>query len=202
MKNPFLKNLRFYLLAWLVIAVSHAVILYEHYHVSLLLAVADSLVYNALYAGVALDFWYAVRYLNIEKQKPAIVILAHIIAATIFIILWLIAGNYFMNLIDGGDLNKGAGAGGRGEGECAQAGDGAGVSGVDGGAALGGEGAAPHKAGAQKCAAIHDGDRACACLTDAAGADLQDAAADGGGASVVVRRIERGGASARLSEAA
>ncbi len=104
MKHPFLKNLRFYLLTWLAIVVVHGGILYKHYNIPVVLALADSLVYNALYAGVAIDFWYAVRFLNIERRRPLVLILAHVIAAAIFVVLWLIAGNYLMNLLDGGNI--------------------------------------------------------------------------------------------------
>ena len=103
MKNPFLKHIRIYLFVWLTIGVMHAAILHEFSHVRWYLAIADSFIYNALYAGVAIDFWYAVRFLNIEKQKPVVLIFAHIIAVKVFLMLWMIAGNYLMNLIDGGD---------------------------------------------------------------------------------------------------
>jgi hypothetical protein len=72
MKNPFLKNirtLRLYLLTWLAISCAHTGVLYIYYQLPFILALADSLVYNVLYAAMALQFWYPVRYLNIEKQK-------------------------------------------------------------------------------------------------------------------------------------
>ncbi|HSZ26181.1 MAG TPA: histidine kinase [Cytophagaceae bacterium] len=106
MKNPFLKNaktLRIYLLVWAIIAAAHTGILYVYEHLSFFLSLADSLTYNILYAGLALNFWYAVRYLNIEKQKPLLVLVAHIIAAKVFLVLWLLTGNYLMYLIDTGD---------------------------------------------------------------------------------------------------
>lgn len=103
MRNPLFKNIYFYCLAWLAIAFAHAGILYKYYHLSLFLSIADSLVYNTLYAGVAFDFWYPVRYLSIEKQKPWMLILVYVIAAKIFVALWIISGNYLMNLIGKGD---------------------------------------------------------------------------------------------------
>jgi two-component system, LytTR family, sensor kinase len=104
MRNPLFKNIHFYFLAWLAISFAHAGILYKYYHLSLFLSIADSLIYNTLYAGVAFDFWYPVRYLNIEKQKSWVLILTHVIAAKIFVALWIIAGNYLMNLIGGADV--------------------------------------------------------------------------------------------------
>ncbi len=107
MKNPFLKNfyhLRLYLLTWLVIGFAHAGILYVYYHLPFSISVTDSLVYNFIYAGMGLNFWYAVRYLNIEKQKPLVVLIAHIISAKIFLLVWLISGNFLMNVIYGENI--------------------------------------------------------------------------------------------------
>jgi two-component system LytT family sensor kinase len=105
MKNPVLKNsktLRLYLLIWLSIACAHTGLLYVYYHLPFILALADGLIYNILYAAMALQFWYPVRYLNIEKQKPLVVVIAHTISAKIFTLLWLITGNFLMTLLDSG----------------------------------------------------------------------------------------------------
>jgi two-component system LytT family sensor kinase len=106
MKNPILKNiktLRIYLLLWLAIAFAHTGLLYVYYHLPFIIALSDSLVYNLLYAAMAIQFWYPVRYLNIEKQKPLIVVIAHTISAKLFTALWLISGNFIMTLLDNGD---------------------------------------------------------------------------------------------------
>ncbi|HVD99884.1 MAG TPA: histidine kinase [Cytophagaceae bacterium] len=99
MRNPFLKNIIFYIAAWSTVAVVDIVILSRYYNLSLSLAIADSLVYNLLYANIAMNFWYPVKYLNLEKQKPFVVLMVHVIAALIVISLWLIAGNFIMNWI-------------------------------------------------------------------------------------------------------
>ena len=102
MKNPVLKNfyyLRLYLLTWFVISIAHASIVYFIFQLPLSIAIADSCVYNFIYAGMALNFWYAVRYLTIENQKPIVILLAHIIAAKLFLFIWLISGNFIMNFM-------------------------------------------------------------------------------------------------------
>jgi len=106
MKNPVLKNiktLRLYLLIWLAIAIAHTGLLHLYYHLPFIIALADSLVYNVFYAAMAIQFWYPVRYLNIEKQKPLVVVITHAISANLFTALWLISGNFIMTLLDNGD---------------------------------------------------------------------------------------------------
>jgi two-component system LytT family sensor kinase len=102
MKNPILKNintLRLYAMIWMGIGISHAGILHVYYQLSLFSSCIDSIVYNFLYAAIALNFWHSVRYLNIEKQKPLTLVLAHTISAKIFLALWLISGNFITNLL-------------------------------------------------------------------------------------------------------
>ena len=88
------------MLTWLVIGLAHSVILYVYYHLPILIAIEDSLVYNLLYAGMALNFWYAVRYLSIEYQRPIFVLIAHIISAKLFLLIWLLSGNFLMHFIN------------------------------------------------------------------------------------------------------
>ena len=107
MKNPFIKNyasLRLYAIVWGGIAITQTGILHFYYQLSFFSAISDGLVYNTIYASMSLNFWYALRYLSIEKQKPLVLAIAHSISALIFLSLWLITGNFILNIINEGDV--------------------------------------------------------------------------------------------------
>jgi two-component system LytT family sensor kinase len=106
MVNPFLANRKstyIYLLVWAVIIGAHAKILYVFYHLDFVLALADGLTFNLLFAGLALGFWYSVRYLNIDKQSTFYLLLNHLGAAVVFLGIWLAAGFFILEIIGGGN---------------------------------------------------------------------------------------------------
>jgi two-component system, LytTR family, sensor kinase len=107
MMNPFLANRKstyIYLLVWALIIGAHAKILFVFYGLDFTLALADGLTFNLLFAGLALGFWYSVRYLNIDKQSTFYLLLNHIGAAVIFLGIWLAAGFFILEIV--GERNQ------------------------------------------------------------------------------------------------
>lgn len=100
MSHPlFLKksNLLFYAAIWLLIAIFHFLILQYQFNLAFAAAFLDSLVSNALYAGMALSFWYPCRYISLEQKSIFHIFFNHAIAAAIAALIWL--GAIYLGLV-------------------------------------------------------------------------------------------------------
>ncbi|MCH7754768.1 histidine kinase [candidate division KSB1 bacterium] len=91
MKHPILgqKNLTFYISAWIVISIIHVLFLRFSQSVDLLWAFIDSLVFNLLYAALALNFWYMCKSISTENLKILKLIENHGAAAAFSSLIWL-----------------------------------------------------------------------------------------------------------------
>ncbi len=90
MKHPILKqkNLTFYISAWIVISIIHVLFLRFSQSVDLLWAFIDSLVFNFLYAALALSFWYMCKSISTENLKILKLIENHGAAAAFSSLIW------------------------------------------------------------------------------------------------------------------
>ena len=106
MKNPVLENLRslnIYLFAWTLVTGVHISIISLYYQIGITAALADGIIFNFLFACMAISFWYFVRYMGIDKIKPVTLFLNHITGVTIFLLLWLASGFYILYMISEGN---------------------------------------------------------------------------------------------------
>ena len=97
MLNPFTKN-RTYLISffgmWLVIFAIHTVIIYYFYELPFLISVADSSIFNFLFAAIGFNLWYVIRFNLRETPNAFDLIINHLIVAVVIIAIWL-ALSYF-----------------------------------------------------------------------------------------------------------
>ena len=71
MQHPFLENrkhLYLYLLAWATLIVVQAAILFIYYDIPYKYAVADGIVFNAIYSVLGFGLWYTISYIASEKH--------------------------------------------------------------------------------------------------------------------------------------
>lgn len=97
MINPILHKTRYlrnYIILWALIIVAHILILHVFYQVSANVAVVDGLIFNTLFGGLGLIYWYPVKYSNIDSQNFITIIINHFAAALIAVGGWLFAGQY------------------------------------------------------------------------------------------------------------
>lgn len=101
-QNPLLnsRNIKFYTLIWTVILLGHATILSSFYDIDLFWAVADSLVFNVLFAGMAISLWYTVRFLSIDNQSITSVVLNHLGIAIVFLSAWFNSGYFLLESLN------------------------------------------------------------------------------------------------------
>lgn len=97
MINPIFKqrnSLYAYLAVWALIGVAHTAILYFFYGLALPLATSDSLVFNLIFCGMGLSFWYIVRFVSVDDQGVLNIMFNHLAAAIFSSAIWIGLGSY------------------------------------------------------------------------------------------------------------
>lgn len=92
MRNPFLINRGYtiaYAAAWILVAGVHAAVLWLVVGLEPFLAVADSLVFNLLFAGIGLSLWYSIRFYNAERDNFLGRFVNHSITAVLVLGAWI-----------------------------------------------------------------------------------------------------------------
>lgn len=100
MRHPlFDKNLKFYILIWVVIFTAH--ILFLHYSAGLNVSQAaiDSFVFNFLIASVGLSYWYMVKYLSPGTTGFINIFFAHIIGIAVLVTFIIYFSFFILNKI-------------------------------------------------------------------------------------------------------
>ncbi len=95
MSNPILERLKhiyIYLLVWGVIAVIQAILILVASDIGPLVAITDSLVFNLLYAFLAITIWYPIRYSNPEGKLSLRIALTYLVVGAVVITGWLSLG--------------------------------------------------------------------------------------------------------------
>ena len=101
MVNPILGKVRYlwnYLIIWALIAVAHILIVHLFYDIEILIASADSLIFNSLFCGLGLAYWYPVKYSNIDSQNFITIFINHFAASVLAIGAWLFFAEYITRL--------------------------------------------------------------------------------------------------------
>ncbi len=91
MKHPLFTNLKmlaFYGAFWMVLASANALIQWNFYSMDIYLAFSNTFVQYGLFAVLGLSIWFVVKYNMPENYRWWGFLLFHLVAATIFIIVW------------------------------------------------------------------------------------------------------------------
>jgi len=105
MAHPVLSSLKtrfFYITIWVLIAVAHIVLLNFYNTSGILISIADSLVFNLIFALIALSVWYIISN---KPDKPGIInmLINQITSAIVALMIWLGASILLLHLIFPGD---------------------------------------------------------------------------------------------------
>lgn len=95
MLNPVLKNRKYaigYIVGWLILASVQLFISMSFYNREFFPALAEGLVFNALYAVIGIGIWYPVYYTDIEKNNILNFIINHLASGALAVGLWLWIG--------------------------------------------------------------------------------------------------------------
>ncbi len=101
-RHPFLTTPRLFLsyaVGWLVAAMAVVIIAVFVNGISFGLAMMEFFTFMVLFAVIGASVWYVIKYSTIEDNSVFRVILAHIIAATIIVFIWLYTGVVVIKLV-------------------------------------------------------------------------------------------------------
>jgi len=98
MKHPILehKGYKLYMILWAAVTVAHFLLLYLYYEITLPAAIADSLVFNLVFSGLGLAFWYVVRYTHLDKKNFAGILINHLMTAALAVSFWVFTSRFIL----------------------------------------------------------------------------------------------------------
>ncbi len=99
MDNIFISNKYYifiYVSCWILISGLYFLFFYSTYDISINYLVIESLIFNLIYAALALNLWYVVRFNTFETKSGVRIILNHIAAAITVSVGWIIASYMFI----------------------------------------------------------------------------------------------------------
>jgi sensor histidine kinase YesM len=102
MSNPLierLKHIYIYLIVWVIIAVIQAVLIIFATDLKYHIAILDSLVFNLLFALLAITIWYPIRYSNPDGRLSVRIAITYLIVGVVIITGWLYLGYMILKLI-------------------------------------------------------------------------------------------------------
>jgi len=102
MSNPILeriKHIYIYFIVWIIIAVVQALLIIFATDLHYYIAIVDSLVFNVLFALLAVTIWYPVRYSNPDGKLSIRIIFTYLIVGLLIITGWLYLGYMILKVI-------------------------------------------------------------------------------------------------------
>jgi len=102
MSNPLIeriKHIYIYAIVWAVISILQTILIIFATDLKLSVAIVDSLVFNILFAFLAVTIWYPIRYSNPEGKLSVGIVITYLIVGVIIITGWLYLGYLILKLI-------------------------------------------------------------------------------------------------------
>ena len=101
-RHPFISNPRlaiFYALFWLVAAFANVLVLVFGNGVDLGIALIEVFTFLVLFAIVGTAIWYVIKFSTLENNSAYRILLAHFIAASIIVFIWIYFGVVIIKLL-------------------------------------------------------------------------------------------------------
>ncbi len=102
MSNPLIervKHIYIYAIVWAVISILQTILIIFASDLKLYVAITDSLVFNVLFAFLAVTVWYPIRYGNPEGKLSLGIVITYLIVGVVIITGWLYLGYLILKLI-------------------------------------------------------------------------------------------------------
>lgn len=102
MANPFFErkqNIYIYILVWFLISAIHFLTGTIYYDLPYIVAAADSLIYNGIFALIAVILWYPVRYNNPEGKVSFSALITYFVLGILILIFWLFMGYLILKIL-------------------------------------------------------------------------------------------------------
>jgi len=88
-----------YIILWVTLGVIHFSLLYYGYELQTVVAFADSLVFNILFALIGSGLWFMVRYSDLRTKTIRELAFYHLSGAAVTIFIWMIASYFILSSI-------------------------------------------------------------------------------------------------------
>ncbi|WP_163323011.1 sensor histidine kinase [Draconibacterium mangrovi] len=108
-RHPFIKSPRLaisYVAFWLILAVVMVLVVVSVGESDFITAMTERFAYIILFGFLGIAIWYVIKFSTLEDNSVGRVILAHVIAATIIVLIWLYIGTVITKLINPGQLKE------------------------------------------------------------------------------------------------
>ncbi len=102
MSNPLIeriKHIYIYVIVWLVIAILQTLLILFATDLKFYVALTDSLVFNVLFAFLAVTVWYPIRYGNPDGKLTIGIIITYLIVGVVILTGWLYLGYMVLKLV-------------------------------------------------------------------------------------------------------
>ncbi|MFY0687157.1 MAG: histidine kinase [Cyclobacteriaceae bacterium] len=90
---------RLYGITWIVIAMVQVVLFNLYYGIELVIAITDSVIFNAMFMGLGIGFWYIVRFSQTDNRDIGGLITLHLTAALLTVATWTYGGTTLLGII-------------------------------------------------------------------------------------------------------
>lgn len=99
--NPKLvrKQLLLYFILWGVLELIHFVLLISFYHINWVNALADSFIFNTIFALIGIGLKYAVPFFDLRKNQWFELLTQHLTGISLTTIIWFFSGDYLLSQI-------------------------------------------------------------------------------------------------------
>lgn len=101
-KHPFISNSRlafYYVVVWFAILAGGVLLKWLAYGFDPGMALAEAFALPFTFAIIGASIWYVIKYSTLENYSAGRILLAHLIAATIIVFIWLYLGVVIIKLI-------------------------------------------------------------------------------------------------------
>ncbi len=108
-RHPFFTNPRLafaYGAFWLILSVALVLVVVTIGESNFSTAISERFVYTILFSVLGASIWYVIKFSTLEDNSIGRIILAHVIAATIIVFIWLYIGIVIVKLINPSQLNE------------------------------------------------------------------------------------------------
>ena len=102
MSNPILERIKhvyIYLIVWIIIALIQTLLIIFSTDLKFYVAITDSLVFNVIYALMAVTIWYPIRYSNPDGRLSVRIAITYLIVGLVIITGWLYLGYMILKVI-------------------------------------------------------------------------------------------------------
>ncbi|MBE0661723.1 MAG: histidine kinase [Bacteroidales bacterium] len=88
-----------YIMMWVVLAIFHLFVLNWGYNIRFSSALADSMVFNFMFAILGVGLWFSVKFAQLQKKNVFEILFQHLTTSTILLLLWMLISKALLGVM-------------------------------------------------------------------------------------------------------